>query len=899
MDDTDDAGDGKKIKICSMNSFSGKNIYSFKPVIKITIDTGTYFDIPTKDISGFNEGILGMMPCLKKHRCCMGHEGGFLERLKEGTYLPHVIEHMTIALQNMTGDDVSFGKARDIPGTRMSNIIYEFINEKFALECGRTSVEIANALINRENIDFQSVFEELSWISAQTTLGPSTSAIVREAQKRGIPVIRIPDNSVVQLGYGKYSKLLEAVITDSVSCISVDTASNKELTKRLLQRVGIPVPDGDIVYTENSAVFAAEKLGYPVIVKPYNGNQGKGVSGELTDEYMVREAFKEASKYSNAAIVEKYVKGKDFRILVVGDGVAAVAERKQPTVKGDGVRTVAQLIEKENKNRLRGEDHEKPLTRIKIDPNLISTLTKQNVHLDYVLEKGRIIKLRENSNLSTGGTAHDRTDEAHAEVCGIAVKAAKTVGLDIAGVDIATRDISKPLAETGGVVLEVNAAPGLRMHLYPSSGKPRNVAKDILDHLVPPGQKFTIPVVSVTGTNGKTTTVRLIGHMLSLHGLNVGMTTTSGVFVGGECILEGDNTGPASAQMVLSDRRVEAAVLETARGGIIKRGLGYDMADVGVITNISDDHIGLDGINSMDELVWVKSLVAEAVKPGGFAVLNADDPYTHMVSERVKSGKIYFSRNYRNAVSRGKIRQEDTVVCIREGKIIIRDGKKIIPVMAVADIPITFGARASCNIENSMAATAAAYVLGIPVDIIIEGLAGFKPDDIQNPGRFNVFDVGQFKVMVDYAHNIAGYKAAIEMARKTNASRLVGIIGVPGDRLDRNIAAVGEFCGKTLDKAYIKEDKNLRGRKQGEVADILNKAVIKGGMGPDAISVILSETKALEAAMLDAQPGDLIMIFYEEFKPIIDLINKMKKTIMSTALDTAQTMDRPAEKNMC
>lgn len=893
MNNTNNADDEKKIRICGMDSFSGKSTYSFKPVVKITIDTGAYFNIPTKDIPGFNTRILEIMPCLRQHRCCMEYEGGFLERLKEGTYLPHVIEHMIIALQNMAGDNVSFGRARDIPGTRMSNVIYEFINEKFALECGRASIEIANALINHKKLDFQSVFEELSWVSAQTALGPSTSAIVREAVKRGIPVTITPDNSFVQLGYGKYSRLLEAVITDKVSCISVDTAANKELTKRLLQRMGIPVPDGDIVYTENAAAVAAERLGYPVVVKPYNGNQGKGVSGELTDETMVRKAFEEAAKYSNAVVVEKYAKGKDFRVLVVGDKVAAVAERRQPLVRGDGIHTIAQLIEKENKNKLRGEDHEKPLTKIKIDSNLINALTKQNVDMDYVPEKGRIIKLRENSNLSTGGTAHDRTDETHAEVCKVAVKAAKIVGLDIAGIDITTRDISKPLAETGGVVLEVNAAPGLRMHLYPNTGKPRNVAKDILDYVMPPGENFTIPIVSVTGTNGKTTTVRLISHILSLRGLNVGMTTTSGVFVGGECILKGDNTGPASARMVLSDRRVEAAVLETARGGIVKRGLGYDMADVGIITNISDDHIGLDGINSMDELVWVKSIVAEAVKPEGFVVLNADDPHTYVVSQRVKSKKIYFSRDYRNLISQEKIKRGNMVVYTGEGMIIIRDGKKIVPVIAVADIPITFNARASCNIENSMAAVAAAYALKVPVDIIAKGLAGFKPDIAQNPGRFNMFDLGQFRVMVDYAHNAVGYKAAIEMAKKTDASRLVGVIGVPGDRLDGNIAAVGEFCGSVFDKVYIKEDRDLRGRKQGEVADILRQAAIRGGMSSDNISIILSETEALRAAMRNARPGDLIMIFFEEFKPVVDLINETRKMAMKSSLNTMRVVEQP------
>ncbi|MDP9751035.1 cyanophycin synthetase [Thermoanaerobacter pentosaceus] len=854
--------------------YRGRNIYSHRPVIKMAVDIER-LDIPTKDIPNFNEKLIESLPGLSKHSCSYEHEGGFLKRLEEGTYLPHVTEHIILELQNMLGYDVKFGRARTIEGN-LYYIVYEYGLEECGIRVGKLAVEMVNKFVQGEEFNLEERLEKIRNIIAEIELGPSTMAIKNEALKAGIPVTRVGNGSILRLGYGKYQKMIEGTISQNTSCIAVDIASDKILTKQILKDHGFPVPEGDVAYNEEEAIAIAEEIGYPVAIKPYNGNQGKGVHLNITNGEEVSIAYRNAKAYSDLVIVEKHINGKHYRVLVVGEKVVAVAEKIPAHVIGDGIHTIEELVEIENKNPLRGKGHEKPLTKLTIDTISKLTLKKQGFDLQDVPKKGKKVFLRESANLSTGGIAIDKTDEIHPNNIEIAVRAAKAIGLDIAGIDITMEDIKKPLTEKNGAIIEINASPGIRMHHYPSKGKPRNVAKAIVDMLFPKGSKATIPIISITGTNGKTTVTRMTAHILKTYGYTVGMTCTDGIYIDDTCVYKGDNTGPKSARTCLADKNIDAAVLETARGGIIREGLGYDLADVGVITNISEDHLGIDGIKTLEDLAFVKSLVVEAVKEDGYSVLNADDPMTPYLAQRAKGKVIYFSMYDNNLTVKKHVEKGGIAVYVKDGVIVIANGQ-IIPVVKIEEIPAALSGKVLYNVENALAAIAASYGVKVPINIIAKGIKTFYCDTTHNPGRFNLFNVGNFRVLVDYGHNIAGIKSVIEAAQKLDANRLIGVIGVPGDRINSSILKVGEICGEGFDFIYIKEDVDLRGRKPGEVARILEEGAIKGGMDRKKIKIILKETEALKAAMYHAEAGDLIVVFYEKYQPIIDVIEEFIK----------------------
>lgn len=856
----------ERIQIMDFIIYHGRNIYSHRPVMKMIVDIGKYGEIPTKDIPGFNDMLLNAFPGLRKNVCGLGYEGGFLDRLNEGTYLAHVLEHTILEMQYMVGYDVRYGKTRTIQANNVYYLVYEYENEVCGLECGKAAVFILNCFLHGEAINTDSFLSYLKKISIDAELGPSTSAIVDEAKKRGIPVTRIGHESLVQLGYGRHSRLVESTLTDATSCISADISTNKQLTKAILSEHNIPVPYGKVVYSEISAVMVANQIGMPVVIKPFDGNQGKGVHLNLNTEEEIKAAYQEASKYSSGIIVEKFVTGRDFRVLVVGDSVKAVAERQPASVIGDGVHSIRELVGLVNQDERRGESHEKPLTKIKLDDATKNVLQKYKMDFDSIPEKGQRVVLRENGNLSTGGIAIDCTDTIHPENAELAVRAANAVGIDIAGIDIVTEDISKSIEETGGAIVEVNAAPGIRMHLYPSEGKPRNVAKDIVDLLFPDEEACRFPIVSVTGTNGKTTTVRLIHHVLLQTGITVGMTSTSGTFIGKRRICKGDNSGPRSAKTLLSNKQIDAAVLETARGGIVREGLGYDLADVGVITNIAEDHLGLDGIDTLEDLAFVKSLVAEAVKKDGYAVLNARDSSTPYILNRVKSKKILFGIKESDVAP--YLGQGCVGVFIEDGWIQIQDGAQRTGVLRVDEIPITFGGLIGCNVENCLAAVSALYGLHIPVGIIACGLRSFQ----ENEGRFNLFQLRGFHVMLDYGHNPAGYRQVLGTCRKLEHRRLIGVIGMPGDRQDKSIREAGKLCAGAFDRIYIKEDQDLRGRKPGEVAALFQDAILAEGFPQQQVAVIEPELEALKAAVAGAESGDLIVVFYEHLDPLRDYL---------------------------
>lgn len=860
------------MRVVGCTYLAGPNIYCRSPVLRLTLDLGEWAQKTTRDFPHLEEGLFSLLPGLGEHYCSLNYPGGFRTRVQEGTFLGHVLEHMILELQAMCGSAVFYGRTRETAQAGVYEIVVECLQEKMGREAAYLAVEFLQSLMAGEQpLNLAASLSRLRRILAQEGLGPSTAALIAAARRRGIPVRRLDDRSLIQLGYGKYQQRIQATVTAQTACIGVDIACDKGLTKRVLEQAGIPVPPGQLVGNEEEALAAAAELGYPVVIKPDNGNQGKGVSLNLTTGEDIREACALARRYSQRLLLEKQIPGRHYRVLVVGERVVAAAERIPAQVLGDGVHTVAELVEILNKDPRRGVGHEKCLTKIKIDKVVEAVLKRQGVGLAYIPRKGEGVLLRENANLSTGGTAIDVTADIHPDNAFLAVRAARAVGLDVAGVDMVTADIAHPLLGSGAII-EVNAAPGLRMHLYPSKGEGRDVAGEIVEHLFPPGRPSRVPLISITGTNGKTTTARLVGHILRCQGLKVGMTTTQGVWLDDRCLVRGDTTGPWSARLILSDPSTEAAVLETARGGILREGLGYDEGDVGVITNIYRDHLGQDGLEDVEDLAHVKSLVIEALRPGGCAVLNADDPLVASLSSRVNSRLIYFSLEEDNVYLRRHLQAGREGVFVQGERLVVGKEGQVEDVIAIARLPMAFGGRAQHNVANVLAAVAACRGLGVGIPEIAGALAKYKGDFTDNPGRLNLFQMGGYRVLLDYGHNPAAYGAVLQMARGLGARRLVGVIGVPGDRCDKLILESGRIAGGGFQKLYIKEDADLRGREPGEVAALLEQGALAAGARGESIEIILSEVEAVGRALSQAQVGDLIIIFYEELEPLLPLI---------------------------
>lgn len=859
------------MKILRQNVYEGPNVHSHYPVIEVLLDLENLDGVTTDQVAGFTDRLLKSVPTMREHYCSLEHPGGFVERLLEGTYFGHTLEHLTLELEALAGMSVIYGKTRFAGTPRVYRVIYEYTAREAGLEAGRLALGILERLIAGESPRVEETLARLRETMLRSEPGPSTATIIAAAQARDIPVIRLNDDSLVQLGHGKRARRIAATLTSGTSCIAADIASDKHLTKALLEQAGLRVPEGGTCAIADEAWELAQEIGTPVVVKPLDGNQGRGVSLNLCQETEVRRAFDLAAQHSRRVLVERCVQGRQFRALVVGDRVVAVAERIPAHVTADGSRTIRQLVDLANKDPLRGEDHEKPLTRLRLDEVAVTHLARQGLTVDSVPALGTLVYLRDSANLSTGGTAVDATDDIHPDVALAAVRAAKTVGLDVAGVDIVTPEISKPLEEAGGVIIEVNAAPGIRMHHFPSRGRPRDAAGAIVDFLFPTGAASRVPIVAVTGTNGKTTVTRLISHLMAGTGLTVGMAATDGIYIAERCIRLGDTTGPRSARTVLQDPTIEAAVLETARGGIIRGGLGFDRCDVGVVTNLSEDHLGQDGVETLDDLAHVKSLVVETVRPGGSAVLNADDPLVANMAERSGGEVVFFSTSPENLVVRRHTAAGGKAVVVRRAALHVLDGGQSQRLVAVADIPITLHGLAEHNVANAAAAAAAGVALGLPVDVIRFGLRTFGTTVQQNPGRLNILDVADFKVVIDYGHNAAGYEATLRTLRALKPSRLTGVIGVPGDRRNEDAVNLGQIAARYLDYCLIKEDVDLRGRTPGEIAGLMLQGVSLAG-GSNRAEVILDESRAIRVAMERAQPGETIVVFYEKLERVTTVV---------------------------
>jgi cyanophycin synthetase len=867
------------MKIQSIRTLGGPNVYSHQPVLVMRLDLEGLTDEESRDVPGFNERLLETLPGLRAHHCSKGREGGFVERLVEGTYFGHVIEHVALELMHKAGAGTTHGKTRyaGVPG--IYNVVVEYTAEQGTRYLLGVAVEMVEALLRNQPVSFDEKIEEAKRIIAETELGPSTRAIVEAAERRGIPWFRINQESLVQLGYGKNRKLIQAAMSSETSAIGIEIAGDKDLMKKLLDMAAIPVPRGNVVQTETEAIDALDSLRAPVVVKPLDGRQGKGVSLNLSTPEDVVKAFHIAREFSPSVIVEEELKGKNYRVLVVKGAVVAASERVPCHIVGDGVRTIAELIEIENQNPLRGEGHDKPLTKITTDAVMLAYLQKINFDSSYVPAEGEIVFLREGINLSTGGSARDVTDEVHRSISRMCVRAAQIAGLDICGVDLMLPDISLPMEENaGGGIIELNAAPGLRMHIYPSEGQSRDVGGAIIEMLYPENAPSRIPIISLTGTNGKTTVTRMIGHVLEEMRHNVGMTTTDGIWIGGECIERGDTTGPYSARVVLSDPSVEVAVLETARGGIVRRGLGYDWSDISVMTNISADHIGQDGIESVEDLVYIKSLIAERVREGGTLILNADNEHLARIMERdavarVEKKIIYFSLVHDNPVVRSHTNDGGLAYFVNaDGWIIEACDHTANEMMRVSDIPVTMNGTAEFQISNAMAAIAACRAFGASCAEIEAALMSFRAEE-HNPGRAGLYAVGGGYVLVDYGHNPEAFEAVCRMAARWTERRVTGIIGVPGDRGDELIREAGRVAARGFHQIIIKEDQDLRGRSQGEVAALLCGAVHEEA--PErSCQVVLDEIKALAEEIEKIGDNDVIVIFYDQLEPVLRVLNQ-------------------------
>jgi cyanophycin synthetase len=882
------------MRVIETRVYRGPNPYGYRPIIRITLDLEELEEYPSSRLPGFTDRLVELIPTLHEHGCSYGEPGGFIRRMREGTWPGHIIEHIALELQCLAGTEVTYGKTRSVkdrPGVYY--VVYSFIEEQVGLEAGELAIALVRALIpeelpsalkgdERAAFDFARQRDDLISRAQEIVLGPTTASLVAEAKKRGIPAIRLDEHSLVQLGYGKHQQRIRAAVTGKTSNIAVETASDKELTIKLLGDVGIPVPRHRRVRDEVAAAAAAEALGFPLVVKPLDVSHGRGVSLNLNSVDEVVSAFHIANEYASSVLVESYLPGNDYRVLVINGEVVAVAERVPAHVVGDGRHTIGELIEIVNRDPRRGFGHEKVLTKIKLNHQSELLLQRAGYTLETVLPAGERFFLAATANLSTGGTAIDRTTEINYETREIARRAALIVGLDVAGIDIITPDIAQPLREVGGGIVEVNAGPGFRMHLQPLEGTPRNVAKHVIDMLFPRGQPARIPILSVTGTNGKTTTARMVAHILKLNGQRVGLTTTDGIYIDGELYLKGDMTGPWSARTVLKDPTVDAAVLETARGGILREGLGFDRCEVGCVLNIASDHLGLRGVNSLEDLAEVKALVVEVVRDDGASVLNADDPLVAAMAERAEGRLFYFSMHGGETASelvKQHIADGGCAVVLQPGvrgeMIAIYDDEQYIPLLWTHLIPATLEGKARHNVANALAAAAMAYAHGVSVENIRQGLRTFTTSFYQAPGRLNIFDEHPFRVLVDYGHNPAAFEAMRDLVARLRPgyNRVIGVVSAPGDRRDQDIAAVGAIAGTMFDLLVLKEDDDRRGRAEGAIMAMLREAALGAGMPADGIVLGGGELNAVRHALGAAEPGDLLVIF-------ADAITAVWKTVI-------------------
>ncbi len=862
------------MKIIEIKILRGPNYWSNyrKKLIVMKLDLEDLEQSPTNEIEGFRDRLEKMIPSMQKHRCSKNHEGGFFERVKEGTWMGHVIEHIALEIQSLAGMECGSGRTRGTGTDGVYNVVFSYMEEKVGVYAAKASVRIAEAMVAGDDYDLQNDVTTMRQMRNQERFGPSTGSIVDEAVARNIPFIRLNNQSLIQLGYGKNQVRFRATMTDRTSSIAVDLASNKDETKRLLHDAAIPVANGLCISEEHEIDEAISKIGFPLVFKPLDGNHGKGASINVKNIIEAKAAFEHAKKYSRKIIVESFISGYDFRILVIDNKFTAAALREPAHVKGDGVSTIEKLIETENKDPRRGYGHENVLTEITIDKETKDQLAKQNYHLETILQKDEVCYVKGTANLSTGGTSTDVTDTVHPHNIFICERISRVIGLDICGIDIMASNLSEPLQVTGGVVLEVNAAPGFRMHLAPAKGLPRNVAAPVLDMLYPTGKSCRIPIIAITGTNGKTTTTRLIAHIVKNNGFRVGYTTSDGIYVQNSMLTKGDTTGPVSAEFILKDPTVEFAVLETARGGILRSGLGFGKCDVAVVTNIQEDHMGLSDIHTLKDMANVKGVVARSVKRSGYAVLNADNEHCVSIAKTTDCKIAYFSLDENNPVIVEHCKHGGIAAIFEEGYITIKKGEWKFRVQKASMIPLTFGGKVTFMIYNVLAATLASYVYGFTIEDIKTNLETFIPSAAQTPGRMNVFNFREYKVLIDFAHNPDGFNGIKEYLSNVDSPYKIGIITGTGDRRDSDIKEMGKISAEMFDHIIIRQDKFLRGRTAENIVNLLVEGIKEAN--PNAsYEYIPKEVEALKHAFTMAKPGTFITALSDVIDNAIEVVN--------------------------
>ncbi|KMQ71507.1 cyanophycin synthetase [Chryseobacterium koreense] len=863
------------MKIEKIQVLRGPNIWSIrrKKLIQMRLDLEELEELPTNKIPGFRERLEDLIPSLYSHRCSEGVEGGFFQRVDMGTWMGHVIEHIALEIQTLAGMDTGFGRTRETKSPGIYNVVFSYIEENCGIYTAEQAVEIARCLVENKKYDLENCIQKLREIREEVRLGPSTGSIVEEAVARNIPWIRLGKNSLVQLGYGKNQQRFQATITGNTSSIAVDIACNKELTKKMLDDAAIPVPIGDLVVDEEDLERVIRRIGYPIVLKPLDGNHGRGQTINVNDWETARIGLQHAQTVSRKVIVERYITGYDFRVLVINHKMVAAARRVPANVVGDGENNIRQLIDKENLDPRRGYGHENVLTEILVDKDTNELLEKLGYTLETIPQKGEIVYLKSTANLSTGGTSIDVTDMVHPENVTMCERISKIIGLDVCGVDIMAENLTQPLKESGGAILEVNAAPGFRMHLAPSEGLPRNVAAPVVDMLYPPGKPVRIPIIAVTGTNGKTTTTRLIAHIVKNNGYRVGFTTSDGIYIQNTMLTKGDTTGPISAEFILKDPTVEFAVLETARGGILRSGLGFSYCDIGVLTNIKEDHLGLNDIHNLKDLTRVKRVVLDSVKKDGWSVMNADDEYSMRLMPEIDSKVAIFSLDENNPHIK-KFAKEGKITCVyEEGFITIKKGDWKIRIAKATSIPITMEGKAKFMIANVLAASLATYLHGFEIEDIANSLRTFIPSAQLTPGRLNIFKFKNFKVLIDFAHNPAGYEAIEDYLKNVEATKKIGIIAGVGDRRDEDIFECGKIAGRMFDHIIIRNEKHLRGRTEEEINGLIISGLQESG-SPVNYEIIPKEIEALKHAISMAEEGTFITALSDVVSNAIDLVQE-------------------------
>ncbi len=901
------------MRILDRSVFVGPSLYAHFPVIRLELDLGKLEAWPTGRLgAGFVDALVEAVPGLAEHGCSYREPGGLIRRMKEGegTWLGHVLEHVAIELQNMAGEDVTFGKTRSIddrPG--VYSVVYEYVQREEGIEAGELALKLLRSLLPEDLRSADAVPEDWNWPEARDTfiryaqrraLGPSTMSLVKAAEDRNIPWLRLNEQSLVQLGHGKYQQRIQATVTGKTSHIAVELASDKEETNKILGSLGLPVPRQELVQSEGAARRAARKIGFPVVTKPYNGNHGRGISIKLGSDEEVVEGFLKAQAISRSVIVETYLEGDDHRLLVVNGELVAATRRTPGHVVGDGTHTIRELVEIVNQDPRRGVGHEKVLTRIELDAQAEMMMARVEVTADSVPEAGRAIYLRSTANLSTGGTATDVTDIIHPDNREMAVRAIKAIGLDVGGVDFLSTNIAESYKTIGGGICEVNAAPGFRMHVAPSEGKPRDAAGPVIDMLFPQGTPSRVPIAAITGTNGKTTTSRMLAHIAKMTGFTPGLTTTDGVYIDGQRTVEGDMTGPVSARMVLADPQIDFAVLETARGGLLRAGMGVTRVDVGAVLNVQSDHLGMKGIDTLEQLAEVKRIVIEVAED--CAVLNADDPNVLKMGGYTDAKVIcYVTLNPSHGLVREHIRAGGRACALEAGvngqMITLYDKGSHIPLLWTHLIPATLEGKALHNVQNAMFAAAMAFSMGIKLDAIRQGLRTFDSTFFQAPGRMNVFNEHPFKVLFDYGHNAHAVAAMADLAQRLEVSgrRLVVVAG-PGDRRDEDLREIAKAVAGGFDHYICRRDDGLRGRKPDEVPQLIAATLREHGVADHQISIIPDEQDAIDAGLRMAQAGDVLLVFADalvrSWKQIIKF--KPEGAPQKVAVAAASTVEEDA-----